>query len=164
MEAAPDVAAPDAAPAPAEAPGASAPRGTAAKPAPPERTFVFERPENVRGLYLNAWVAGSQKPREALIALAGRTEINSFVIDIKDASGYVSHPSGVPLGAGHRGHRRYSHPEPVPPPLPVRRGRHLPIARIVIVKDPLLAAASSGSGHPGIRQGAFGVTARRLPG
>ena len=141
MEAPPDAAPSDTIPAPAEAPGASAPRGTAAKPAPPERTFVFERPENVRGLYLNAWVAGSQKPREALIALAGRTEINSFVIDIKDASGYVSHPSGVPLAQAIGATDDIRIPNLSRLLGQLEEAGIYPIARIVIVKDPLLAAA-----------------------
>ena len=51
----------------------------------------------MRGIYLNAWAAGSSRRRGALIRLAERTEINAFVIDIKDASGFVSHTSSVPL-------------------------------------------------------------------
>lgn len=102
---------------------------------------TFRHPEHVRGIYLNAWTAGSSRRVEALIALAHRTEINTFVIDIKDASGYVSHASAVPLAreVGATGQIRI-------PDLPglLRRlsteGIY-PIARIVVVKDPLLVAA-----------------------
>ena len=38
----------------------------------------FQRPEHVRGIYLNAWAAGSNRRRAALIELAKRTEINKF--------------------------------------------------------------------------------------
>ena len=51
----------------------------------------FPHPDNVRGLYVNAWAAGSRNRLAGLLELAVRTEINTFVIDIKDASGYVSH-------------------------------------------------------------------------
>ena len=111
-------------------------------PDPAERTFfLFERPEHVRGIYVNAWSAGSRRRMAALIDLARRTEINSFVIDIKDATGYVSHRTAVPLAReiGATGEVRI-------PSMSWLLGRleeaeiH-PIARIVIVKDPLLAAA-----------------------
>ena len=116
--------------------------GAAATPDPPERDFfLFERPETVRGLYVNSWSAGSRRRLAALIALADSTEINSFVIDIKDASGYVSHPSEVQLARdiGATGEIRI-------PSLSYLLGKLeeagiYPIARIVIVKDPLLAAA-----------------------
>ena len=113
-----------------------------ANPDPPERDFfVFERPEKVRGLYVNSWSAGSRRRLAALIALADSTEVNSFVINIKDASGYVSHPSEVQLARdiGATGEIRI-------PSLSYLLGKLeeagiYPIARIVIVKDPLLAAA-----------------------
>lgn len=101
----------------------------------------FERPEHIRGIYLNAWAAGSRRRIEDLIGLAHRTEINTFVIDIKDASGYVSHRTQVPMSheIGATEERRIAD-------LPgLLRRLHdegiYPIARIVIVKDPLLTAA-----------------------
>jgi len=68
--------------------------GEGAGPRPSE---AFPRPEKVRGIYLNAWTAGSTRRRDALVALARRTEVNSFVIDIKDVTGFVSHRTEVPL-------------------------------------------------------------------
>ncbi|NJD18841.1 MAG: hypothetical protein FIA95_06110 [Gemmatimonadetes bacterium] len=101
----------------------------------------FERPGHVRGIYLTAWAAGSTKRVDALLDLARRTEVNTFVIDIKDASGYVSHRSEVPLAqeSGATGQIRIRD-------LPgLLRRLHAegiyPIARIVIVQDPILAAA-----------------------
>ena len=112
------------------------------EPALPERTFFhFTRPEHVRGIYVNSWSAGSRRRLAALIDLATRTEINTFVIDIKDASGYVSHRTRVPLAheIGATGDVRI-------PSLAwtlerLEEAGIYPIARIVIVKDPLLAAA-----------------------
>lgn len=99
----------------------------------------FERPDAVRGIYLNAWMAGSRVRREALIDLARRTEVNTFVIDVKDATGYVSYTTGVGLareiGAdqelridGMRALLERLEEEGI-----------YPIARIVVFKDRLLA-------------------------
>ncbi len=104
-------------------------------------SFLFLRPEHVRGIYVNSWSAGSRRRLAALIDLARRTEVNSFVIDIKDATGYVSHRTEVPLAReiGATGEVRI-------PSLSWLLGRLeeaeiYPVARIVIVKDPVLAAA-----------------------
>jgi hypothetical protein len=99
----------------------------------------FPRPRAVRGLYLNAWAAGSNSRVRALMDIALRTEINAFVIDIKDATGYISHHTQVPLAheIGATNEIR----------IPDLRGlldrleaeRVYPIARITIVQDPILA-------------------------
>jgi hypothetical protein len=99
----------------------------------------FARPEHVRGLYVNAWSAGSTRRIEALIDLAKRTEINALVIDIKDATGYVSHTTQVPLAheIGATGERRI---RDLPALLDRLEAEGIyPIARIVVVKDPILA-------------------------
>lgn len=102
---------------------------------------AFRRPDHVRGIYLNAWAAGSSRRVEELIALADRTEINAFVIDLKDASGYLSHRSGLELArsTGADGQIRIR----ALPDLLERLRRHgiYPIARIVVAKDPVLASA-----------------------
>ena len=41
----------------------------------------------LRGLYLNAYAAGSRTRLKTLLALADTTEINAFVIDVKDEKG-----------------------------------------------------------------------------
>ena len=99
----------------------------------------FPRPEHVRGIYLNAWTAGSWGRRGRLIELARRTEINSFVIDIKDATGYVSHRSRVPL-ATEVGAVDEVRIKDLPALLTqLEEAGIYPIARIVVAKDPLLA-------------------------
>jgi hypothetical protein len=103
--------------------------------------LVFDRPEHVRGLYLNAWAAGSSRRVSDLLEIARKTEINTFVIDIKDATGYVSHHTQVPMakeiGADQEIRIRDLHGL-----LERLHEAHIyPIARIVVVKDPLLSQA-----------------------
>src|SRR5690606_10938040 len=109
-------------------------------PSADARRPVFRRPERVRGIYLNAWTAGSERRLGELLELARRTEINAFVIDIKDASGYVSHDTRVELAraAGATAEIRIADL----PSLLARLAAEgvYPIARIVIVQDPLVAA------------------------
>ena len=99
----------------------------------------FPRPEHIRGIYLNAWAAGSTVRRESFIELARRTEINTFVIDVKDATGHVSYSTGVELAREIGADQE----------IRIRNLRRLlerleeegiyPIARIVVFKDHLLA-------------------------
>lgn len=118
------------------------------EPAPPVQSAPvedfpdarFPRPEHVRGLYVNAWAAGSRTRMTELLELARRTEINTLVIDIKDASGYVSHRSNVALAneIGATGEIRI---RDLPGLLDQLGAEGIyPIARIVIVKDPILTA------------------------
>jgi hypothetical protein len=99
------------------------------------------KPEAVRGLYIGSWSAGSPARLESLIRLADETEINSFVVDIKEALGEVSHGTRVPLARQVGADRN---PAIRDMRALVRRlGEHgiYPIARIVVFKDPLLATA-----------------------
>ena len=102
---------------------------------------AFQRPEQVRGIYLNAWAAGSHRRVMALLELARRTEVNAFVIDVKDASGYVSHPTRVELAKSIGADGEIRTPDLAG--LLDRLAAEViwPIARIVVAQDPLLAAA-----------------------
>ncbi len=104
-------------------------------PAPPLR----QPPTAVRAIYVNAWAFGGSRFRD-LVRLADSTEVNSFVIDVKDDTGYLTYRSEVPtaieIGANSQlrakdaaDRLRLLH----------AHGIH-PIARIVVAKDPLLAA------------------------
>ena len=105
-------------------------------PQPPPRVA---KPDAVKALYLNAWAAGSSRKLARLVDIADRTEINSFVIDVKEG-GEVSYPSRVKLAVAAGATREY-----------IRNPRRLldtlrahgiyPIARIVVFKDPVLAEA-----------------------
>jgi len=98
----------------------------------------FPRPEHVRGIYLNAWTAGSRGRRSRLLDMARRTEINSFVIDIKDASGFISHATQITLAreVGATGEIRVRDLAGFLDQL--EQAGIYPIARIVVAKDPVL--------------------------
>ena len=51
--------------------------------------------EAVKGLYISSWKIGDQNVLKHFIDLANRTEINTYVIDVKEDDGYVSYPSQV---------------------------------------------------------------------
>ncbi len=103
-------------------------------PAPPPG----RPPAVVRGVYLNAWVFGSKRFYN-LVALADTTEVNAFVMDVKDATGFVSYRSGVPtaiaIGANDLVRVRDARQRLA---LLESKGIHA-IARIVVARDPLLA-------------------------
>jgi hypothetical protein len=124
---------------------AAVPEGTAVASSEPSQTppasegVRFPRPRAVRGLYVNAWAAGSNGRMRSLMDMALRTEINAFVIDIKDASGFLSHHTEVPL-AHEIGATQEIRVRDLPGLLrQLEEERIYPIARIVIVQDPILA-------------------------
>ncbi len=104
-------------------------------PAPP----LSQPPLAVRAVYVNAWAFGGSRFRD-LIRLADTTEVNSFVIDVKDDTGYLTYRSAVPtavaIGANQQLRARDAAERLR---LLHEHGIH-PIARIVVAKDPLLAA------------------------
>ena len=97
-----------------------------------------EPPPVVRGIYLNRWVFARTKFYD-LIRLADSTEINAFVIDVKDATGELTYPSAVPTAREIGANRAPSVRDPRERLAALRdRGIHA-IARIVVARDPLLA-------------------------
>jgi hypothetical protein len=109
-----------------------------AKAAPPAVARVA-RPEHVRALYLNAWAAGSPTKLPKLMSVADSTEINAFVIDVKEG-GEISYESKVPLAVEIGANRTYI--RNIKRALDQMRERNIyPIARIVVFKDPVLAEA-----------------------
>ena len=103
---------------------------------------LVSRPPVVRGLYVNRWAALGQRMWD-LIDIAKRTEVNALVIDVKDDRGYVLYRSSVPLaraiGADTVQPMSASRVRAVLDTM--RANDILPIARIVVAKDPLLANA-----------------------
>lgn len=116
-----------------------APDSIAARaPAPPAVARVA-RPEHVRALYLNAWAAGSPTKLPKLMSVADSTEINAFVIDVKEA-GEISYKSSVPLAIEIGANREYI--RNIKRVLEQLREHDIyPIARIVVFKDKVLAEA-----------------------
>jgi hypothetical protein len=56
----------------------------------------IKKPDAVKALYLTGWTAGTASRLDFFINLAKKTEINSYVIDIKDDDGLVGYESGIP--------------------------------------------------------------------
>ncbi len=122
----------------AQAPTA-APTGTAAKPLAPAVAAparLLDAPI-VRGLYVNRFAAQSTKRMRQLVALADTTEINAFVIDIKDEFGlnYASADPVVRRNAGNAG--TIGNLRALLDTL--KAHRILSIARIVVFKDSVTA-------------------------
>ena len=98
----------------------------------------------VRGIYLNRFAAQSPRRMRRLLEIADSTEINAFVIDMKDEFG-LNYRSDKPLhrknsGGGSRGIVRDVRALVDS----VKAHGLLPIARIVAFKDPVAAAANPG--------------------
>lgn len=97
-------------------------------------------PAPVHAIYVTGWTFGG--PRlDSLIRLADTTEVNAFVVDVKDDTGYLTYLSKVPtaIAAGANGKPRTTD---AARRLALLHKHHIrAIARIVIAKDPLLAAA-----------------------
>jgi hypothetical protein len=115
--------------------------GSVARIVLPEEPPEFVRPDAVKGIYMNAWAAGSAARSQALIDLATRTEVNTFVIDLKDASGYVSHATEVMMAREAGADQEIRIRDLVGLLERLQEAGIYPIARIVMVKDPLLIRA-----------------------
>ncbi|CAN5753838.1 hypothetical protein BH23GEM11_BH23GEM11_14050 [soil metagenome] len=106
----------------------------------PER---FPRPDTMRGIYLNAWASGSSVRTSALVEWAHANDVNTFVMDLKDATGFVSHRTEVPMAheVGADGEIRI---RDLPALLDrMEAGGIYPVARIVVFLDPLVARGRS---------------------
>src|SRR6266568_23207 len=98
---------------------------------------------NIKALYVNAWAFGSPKLWQ-LVRLADETEINAFVVDVKDDTGCMLYPSAVPT-AQEIGANACARTKDARARLDtlVAHGIY-PIARFVVAKDPLLAEHKPG--------------------
>src|SRR5436190_1931733 len=105
----------------------------------PEPLFDNARDaEPIKALYVNAWAFGSSKLAH-LVRLADSTEINAFVVDIKDDTGCLLYPSEVKV-AQEIGATKCVRTRDVQSRLDTLRAHDIyAIARIVVAKDPLLA-------------------------
>ncbi|HET8656327.1 MAG TPA: putative glycoside hydrolase [Longimicrobiaceae bacterium] len=122
----------------------SAPAVPEARPAPeasPEPAAVFDHaPAQIRGIYVNAYAAGSSRRLGELLAIADDTEINTFVVDVKTERG-VHFDTGVPLAKQLQqpGERTERNLKALADTL---HAHHLyAVARMVVFKDPVLSKA-----------------------
>src|SRR3989442_2548298 len=103
-----------------------------------QETLLVPQTSAVKGLYVNAWAFGSHKLWQ-LVRLADETEINAFVVDVKDDTGWLLYPSAVPT-AEQIGANRCVRAKDAKARLDTLAAHGIyPIARIVVAKDPLLA-------------------------
>src|SRR6266436_8301522 len=94
--------------------------------------------EPIKAVYVNAWAFGSNK-LEHLVRLADSTEINAFVVDVKDDTGCLLYPSAVKV-AQEIGATRCVRAKDARERLDTLRAHGIyAIARIVVAKDPLVA-------------------------
>jgi hypothetical protein len=105
----------------------------------PEPLFENEvPPPPIKALYVNAWAFGGSKLLQ-LVHLADSTEINAFVVDVKDDTGCLLYPSDVRV-AQDIGATKCVRTKDVRARLDTLLAHDIyPIARIVVAKDPLLA-------------------------
>ncbi|MDA3847535.1 MAG: putative glycoside hydrolase [Vallitaleaceae bacterium] len=93
----------------------------------------------IKGIYLSGYTAGTETSRDSMIEFADTTEINAFVIDVKNDDGFILFDTDIAVAdeiGSERGHMRditavmddlYAHDI-------------YPIARIVAFKDPYLSS------------------------
>lgn len=115
----------------------SLPTSRAERPDSAPRTPTLPDTAIMRGLYVNRWAAQSPRRMRELIGIADSTEIDAFVIDMKDEFGldFTSHDPMVARNAGHAG--TVPHLDQL---LDTLRAHHIvPIARVVVFKDSVAA-------------------------
>ncbi|CAN5427670.1 hypothetical protein BH11ARM1_BH11ARM1_13380 [soil metagenome] len=93
----------------------------------------FERPKDVKGIYVTAWVAGGTKKLGQLIDFVKKTELNSMVIDIRD-DGEMYWDTNIPL-AKAAGAERHAVRNAKPLMDKLRAAGIYPIARIACYRD-----------------------------
>jgi hypothetical protein len=114
--------------------------GRVARDTAPAKIPLVPTPPAVKGLYVNRWASLGEKMWH-LIEVAKTTEVNALVLDVKDDRGFVLYRSQVPLAQqiGADTNRPMS-AKRLRAVLDTMRAHGIyPIARIVVVKDPLLA-------------------------
>jgi hypothetical protein len=123
--------------------GASVPLldSAAAAPVPDAPAVgVARAPSPLRGIYLNAYAAGSSARMNTLLALADSTEINAFVIDMKDERG-IRYRSEIELAMQLAQPGEVTIRDAAALAARLKERGVWSIARIVLFKDPLLSAA-----------------------
>jgi hypothetical protein len=97
-------------------------------------------PAALRGIYLNAYAAGSSARMSALLALADTTEINAFVIDVKDERG-IRYRSEIELAMQLAQPGEVTIRDLAALAARLKEKGIWSMARIVVFKDPILAKA-----------------------
>ncbi|MDQ2086306.1 putative glycoside hydrolase [Herbivorax sp. ANBcel31] len=106
------------------------------EPTPKPTPEPTPEPVKAKALFLSSWPLSIQSNIEHFVNLANTTEINAYVIDIKDDTGYVSYPSEVPLVKEKQTYQSRFKIEEV-----VREFQEndiYVIGRVVVFKDPVI--------------------------
>jgi len=115
----------------------TAPSGQAAGTIPVEtRVADTGSSKIIRALYVNRWASQSRRRMAKLIAAADSTEINAFVIDMKDEFG-LNYKSANPEFAKNAGHATVANVAALLDTL--KAHKILAIARLVVFKDSVTA-------------------------
>lgn len=113
---------------------------TAAKPQMPGASKRVAKPDSVRALYVNAWASGSHSRMTELLRVADATEVNAFIIDVKESDTFLSYDRTAialakEIGADQRPATKW-----LPTLLDTLKAHGIyAIARIVVFKDRMLA-------------------------
>jgi len=122
---------PAASPSPAQEPTATSVPSPTPAPTPAPYSSV-----EVKGLYLTANTAGNPSRLQYFIDLANRTEINAYVIDVKDDYGKICYETQVPLALKHEAwERKYDVREVISK---LHENNIKAIARVVCFSDPYM--------------------------
>lgn len=109
----------------------------------PAGSHAHLAPSPLRGIYLNAYAGGSTARLNALLSLADETEINAFVIDVKDERG-IRYRSGNALAMELAQPGEVTIRDLSALAARLKERGIWTIARIVVFKDPLLSEARPG--------------------
>lgn len=102
------------------------------------RATASQAPAQIRGIYLNAYAAGSQKRLATLLRMADSTEINTFVVDVKDEKG-MRYRTDLALQKQIGGEVTISNLKTLVDS--IHAHNVWAVARIVVFKDPMLSKA-----------------------
>ncbi|MGI9180662.1 MAG: putative glycoside hydrolase [Longimicrobiaceae bacterium] len=111
------------------------------EPEPVRQSPREKAPPIIRGIYLNAYAAGSPTRLPRLLEIAEQTEINAFVVDVKDEKGIHYRGSQVALAEELTPASEKTIRDLTAFTDTLRARGIYSIARIVVFKDPVLARA-----------------------
>lgn len=101
---------------------------------------LYEMEEDVKGLYLTAYTAGTST-MDTIVDTANKTDVNAVVIDIKNDSGYITMESNIPLVKEIGSDQSFTINNIEQIVKELKEQGIYTIARIVCFKDPTLAKA-----------------------
>lgn len=93
----------------------------------------------VKGIYVSAWNMGGDK-FDKMVKLVDDTDLNAMVLDVKNDSGQVTYPSGVPLVDEIQADGKNIVPDMQERVRQLKEKGIYTIARLVVFKDPYLAS------------------------